>query len=146
MENIKTITLVSENLFDMELDANDFYVFEMKDICGEIVGGPGEFRPIMTCGELIVRFKQSANTILEAPFCQYGTAFNLLDQDRCITQVILTYDNGTTEAVYVPFEGDMVNKCMTTYITEGGDLLLVISPTRTVLEVFGQLGFSLDEG
>ena len=87
-----------------------------------------------------MRVKHEANQIIGAPYGEFGTIFNLLHQDHCVVSIDVKYDDGDDECettIYVPNDGDMTNLCMSTKLTDDGDLLLVISRDDDVGTIFG---------
>lgn len=140
MQNVKSISLLCENLAEIELLPHDVDVFHIGGLSAEIQKIDDEFLPIDVCDRVVMVIKREANQVLEAPFGEYGSLFNMLNTDHCISAVsVLCGEDGCEEetAVYVPWEGELENACMDTRITEDGDLLLVISEDDTVETVFG---------
>lgn len=137
---IVAVTFVSENMCDFMVDGGEFAHFAVRGLGrGVRQIGEGVMEAMATCEGVTAEIPRSANSILGAPFGEYGTMFNLLDQDHCITQIILTYEDESEETVWVPYvdDADYTNRCMQTHITEDGDLQLVIDQKYTITDVFG---------
>ena len=140
MEKVKSISLLCENLADITLEASDLYVFHTKGLSGEVMNTGDGFEVCDVCDCVFMSIKRDANKILEQPFCEYGSLFNMLNTDHCVYSIRVTMENDESEEetiVYVPWDGELENEHMDTQITEDGDLLMVISKEDTVASVFG---------
>lgn len=136
---IVAVTFVSENMCEFMVNGGEFTHFAVRGLGrGVRQIGDGKMETISTCSGVTAEIPRSSNTILGAPYGEYGTMFNLLDQDHCVTQVILTYEDETEETVWVPYmdDADYTNLCMQTRITEDGTLQMVIDDKYTLEDVF----------
>lgn len=143
MQPIKSISLFCDNLCEVELFPEDVEELTICDFGTDLAKFGDEFKMIDICDHVSMIIKRESNALLEAPYGEYGSLFNMLHDDHCIVSMTINWDNGedcdTAEDgtdVYLPWEGDMTNDLMTTKITENGDLLLVISREQTVESVF----------
>lgn len=139
MSTIKSISIVSENLSQVVFTPEDLEYIRVSGISQELNNFGGELHVGFTCSELALHVKQEANQIIGAPFVEYGTIFNLLHQDHCVTSIVITYEENEFEdedVISVPYNGDMCNECMDTKITDDGDLLLVVSYDNNVDTIF----------
>ena len=137
---IIAVTFVSENMCDYRVAANELGHFAMKDLARGARRVGDCIETMATCTGVTVEIPRSANIILGAPYGEYGTMFNLLDQDHCITQVILHYEDETCESVWVPYvddESEFTNLCMKTRLTEDGNLQMIIDPDYSIDDIFG---------
>ena len=140
MEKVKSISLLCENLSDITLESSDLYVFHMKGLSGEVMNTGDGFEVCDVCDCVFMSIKRDANKILEHPFGKYGSLFNMLNTDHCVSGIRVTMEDDESEEetiVYVPWDGELENEHMDTQITEDGDLLMVISKEDTVASVFG---------
>ena len=137
---IIAVTFVSENMCDYRVAASELKHFAMKDLARGARRVGDCIETMATCTGVTAEIPRSANTILAAPYGEYGSMFNLLNSDHCITQIVLHYEDDTAEAVWVPYvddEDEFTNLCMQTRLTEDGDLQLVIDPECGLDEIFG---------
>lgn len=135
MKKIKRISLLCDNLVDIELTPADLSFIEIGDISSKISMAVDEFNMIHTCGYVVMVVNREANRLMDSPFGEYGSLFNLIHQDHCVTSICL---HGEQETIlYVPWSGDDTNDLMTTRITPDGSLMLVISKDDTVDSISG---------
>lgn len=139
MENIKSISLLCENLAEVELEPNDVDVCHVSGMSADIQKINDEYTIHDTCERVVIVVKKEANMILDGAYAHYGSMMNMLNDDHSVYGLCVTYDGDEAESIiYVPWEGDIENDCMDTRITADGDLLIVISREDTVETVFGQ--------
>lgn len=143
MQSIKSISLYCDNLCEVELFPEDVEELTISDIGTDIAKFGDEFKMIDICDHVSMIIKRESNALLEAPYGEYGSLFNMLHDDHCVVSLTINWDSsdGDDECeditdIYLPWEGDLTNDLMTTKITENGDLLLVISREHTVDSVF----------
>lgn len=140
MQDIKSITLCSDNLSEITFAPEDIDLLTIKGLSSDIIKFSDGIKVIDTCDKVIMRVKHEANQIIGAPYGEFGTIFNLLHQDHCVVSIDVKYEDGDDECettIYVPNDGDMTNLCMSTKLTDDGDLLLVISRDDDVGTIFG---------
>lgn len=136
MQNIKSISLLCENLSEITLEPKDVELLNISGLTGQIQKISDEFQVIDVCTQVAMVIRRDANQIMQHPFGEYGSMFNMLNTDHCIFALRVESDD-ETGIVYVPWDGDLENLYMDTKLTEDGDLLIVINEEETVESVFG---------
>lgn len=139
MAEVKKIALTLENCevweFDRK-DIGDFHCIGISRVVSRIASNA--MRDYTECDELFIELFSSANTPKETQFYdEPKTPFERLAEYSDITAVEITYDNGTSEYIYVPFDGDfnVPGTTQTCYLSKCGNLYIRISEKGDVKEL-----------
>ena len=138
MDNIAAITLYGDNMYEATIVAEDLSEFIVSGIHSSLHLGTDGIKELVMCDGFVAIIKHEANRILEAPFARYGTYFNLLDNDHCLTQFDVEYEDGSKVTCHLPYDDDGVcddNILMETYINEDGDLYITIGDDIHVSDI-----------
>ena len=129
MINVAAITLYGENMYEAKITASDLKEFMVLGIHSSLHLDVEGIKETVRCEGLVAVIKHEANAILEAPFARYGTYFNLLDNDHCLTQFDIEYEDGSNVTCYLPYDDDDIsddNILMETHISNDGDLYITV--------------------
>ncbi len=138
MAEVKKIALHLENCEVWEFDRKDIGDFDCIGIRKSVSRlGSNCITDYTECDEFFIELFSSANVPQETPFYNESMSpFERLTGYADITAVEITYDNGTSEYISVPFDGDcdVINVLQTFYISKCGNLYLRISKSGSVMD------------
>ncbi len=139
MAEVKKIALTLENCEVWEFDRKDIGDFDCVGIRKSVSRiGSNCITDYTECDEFFLELFSSADVPQKTQFYdEPKSPFERLTEYADITAVEITYDNGTSEHIYVPFDGDfnVPGTSQTCYISKPGNLYIRISENGNVMEV-----------
>lgn len=130
MRQLQSICLELENLEYIELKDGEFQRFWLDEIYEVIhrVTANNYIGKSKMCRECFLELLPSADHIYDGGDSKL-TVFQRLQRRNDITSVVLTYDDGATETVFVPWEGngcESENQLQTTHLSQCGAMHILI--------------------
>jgi len=142
MKDVKSIILGLENCENIEIESKYIGLFLIKDI-HQIVGriACNSISKYDEVGTVAVEIYKESNLKEYYPFgsnCDRVNIFERLNKFKDITSISLVYDDDSKEDYWVVFneEDDQENDYQKNYISDLGNLYIVVSKTEGISEYF----------
>ena len=131
-EKIVAVDIVLENCEVLSFDVKDFNQIHIRDVRPVYdMGACRRETHYRVYGGVELNIARAANyTATHWPeMISYLTPFQRLKCSPDVTALDLIYSDGTTQYIYVPFDGEEESSLQSTYEDEEGDLCLTIRPS-----------------
>lgn len=128
----KYLTLILENCDQIYLDPKDVVFLNVSNLTTNIRVENGEVRKWYKASKLDLTLLSSANTECD----RFGNKYKIFDRllnYPDITSIIIEYEDGSSEQIFVEWEDLTPNGCDNKYqesVMVGDNLLIAISPTH----------------
>lgn len=153
MAEVKSIELVFENCEMMRFDRSDIGEFCVHNIFTDVARiASNSIRKYQSCESLILELRKDANQPHDfwgIPDDEPTNKFNRIMLCPDITQIDITYDDGSTENIILPWEDASENGCNSTLqthcLTECGDLWIKIGNGETAQDMVASMGDEVND-
>lgn len=128
----KSLTLILENCDQIYLDPKDIVFLNISNLTTNIRVENGEVRKCYKASKLDLTLLSSTNVECD----RFGSKYKVFDRllsHPDITSIIIEYEDGSSEQIFVEWEDLTPNGCDNKYqesVMVGDNLLVTISPTH----------------